>query len=401
MSRTISPIRLAMIWKTIFSIETKREVSNMDYTLMFFSDKEAPSDGRIYDLLCDCTRYADANGFKAVWTPERHFAPFGGMFPNPGITSAALATITDNVQLRAGSLISPLHHAVRIAENWSMVDNFSHGRAALSFGSGWNVNDFVFFPENYEVRQKTMYEQIETVRKLWRGESITLPNSYGKNVTVNLFPRPIQDDIPIWVTSSGNPETFMSAGAIGANLLTHLIGQDFEKLAEKIALYRQARADHGYDPNTGIVSLMLHTFMGADEEQVKATVREPFRDYLRTAVKLELQAAQGGGAISGGHRIEGEDIEQRDMESLLDLTFERYYNHGSLMGTPASCIQRIRDWESIEVNEIACLVDFMPEKDQIMTSLTFLAQLAANTSHEQAAGQAEAALSEFLDDFDE
>ena len=55
--------------------------------------------------------------------------------------------LTNRMQLRAGSLISPLHDAIRITEEWSLVDQLPAGRFAISFGSGWNVNDFVFFPE--------------------------------------------------------------------------------------------------------------------------------------------------------------------------------------------------------------------------------------------------------------
>ena len=63
--------------------------------------------------------------------------------------------------------------------------------------------------------------------------------------------------------------TFERAGAIGANLLTHLLDHDVDELAEKIRLYRQARADHGHDPAAGQVTVMLHTFIGRDIESVR------------------------------------------------------------------------------------------------------------------------------------
>src|SRR4029079_12523134 len=111
----------------------------MDFGIMFFPSAARNEAERQYNLLIEATRYADEHGFCCVWTPERHFHEFGGLFPNPSVTSAALAMITRNVQLRAGSLISPLHNELRIAEEWSVVDNLSAGRVAISFGSGWNV----------------------------------------------------------------------------------------------------------------------------------------------------------------------------------------------------------------------------------------------------------------------
>jgi natural product biosynthesis luciferase-like monooxygenase protein len=347
----------------------------MEFGLMFFSSLDEPAAGDKYGLLLEAARFADAHGFCCVWTPERHFHEFGGLFPNPSIVCAALATITDRIELRAGSLISPLHNTLRIAEEWSMIDNLSHGRAAISFGSGWNAEDFVFFPERYAERQAFMYRQIEEVRDLWRGKPLRQTDSFGHQVEVAVFPRPVRQELPVWVTSAGNERTFASAGAIGANLLTHLIGQDPDGLAGKIETYREAREAHGFSRQAGVVSLMLHTFLGADRDVVKQQVRVPFREYLRSAIRLEQIAAAAGGAISGGHRIEPHEVTPAVFEELLDLTFERYFERAALMGTPASCASLIDDLRAAGVDEIACLVDFMSDRDAVRGSLGYLAAL--------------------------
>ena len=108
----------------------------MDFGIMFFSSADQQSDRGKYQLLIEAAKFADQNGFCCVWTPERHFHQFGGLFPNPALITAALAVATQNIQLRAGSLISPLHDTLRLAEEWSVVDNLSDGRVAISFGSG-------------------------------------------------------------------------------------------------------------------------------------------------------------------------------------------------------------------------------------------------------------------------
>ena len=350
----------------------------MDFGLMFFSaaqEGRRDADGSRYRLLLEAARFADRRGFLCVWTPERHFHPFGGLYPDPAVTSAALATATERLELRAGSLVSPLHDAIRIAESWSMVDNLSGGRAAISFGSGWNVDDFVFFPDHYPRRRELMYEQIETVRTLWRGGTVARSNTYGHEVEIRLFPRPVQAELPVWVTSSGDPETFERAGAIGANLLTHLIGQDLETLAAKIDRYRGARAEGGHDAAAGKVSLMLHTFLGRNVEKVRARVREPFRAYLRSAVSLEQMAALGGGVVSGGKKIDPHDIPAELMEELLEMTFERYSRTASLLGTVAGCRELVLQLEEIGVDEIACLIDFGVARSKVLESLEALRDL--------------------------
>jgi natural product biosynthesis luciferase-like monooxygenase protein len=373
----------------------------MDFGIMFFSSADTQQTGNKYKLLIEAAKFADEHDFCCVWTPECHFHKFGGLFPNPSVVGAGIATITRRLQIRAGSLISPLHHSIRIAEDWSIVDNLSNGRVAISFGSGWNTNNFVFFPERYANRQAVMYEQIEIIRRLWRGEPLVQQNSFGKDTEVLIYPKPVQKRLPVWVTSSGNADTFISAGAIGANLLTHLIGQDLEKLAVKIQLYREARERNNFDPSEGKVSLMLHTFLGPDVEIVKRKVRTPFREYLRAAISLEEKAALGGGAISGGHKINPHDIPERIMEELLDLTFERYFQSAALMGTPSSCQEMVWRVKEIGVDEIACLIDFIDDPEAVMASLTYLDQLRAAFSADALAQLNEQAVSAFMDNLED
>jgi natural product biosynthesis luciferase-like monooxygenase protein len=365
----------------------------MDFGLMFFSSAAAPSPGGAYRLLTAAARFADERGFCCVWTPERHFHPFGGLFPNPSVLGAALATITRRIEIRAGSLVAPLHDVLRIAEDWSVVDNLSGGRAAISFGSGWNIEDFVLRPEVYAGRQAHMYRQIEEVRALWRGERIARRDSNGREVRVGIYPRPVQAELPVWVTSSGNAQTFVSAGAIGANLLTHLIGQTLNQAAEKIRGYREARAAHGFDPEAGRVALMLHTFLGSDLAAAREEARAPFREYLRSALSLEQLAAAGGGAISGGHRIAAHEIPPAALEELLDLACERYVHSAALVGTPASVRELLWRVEGAGVDEIACLIDFLDDSGAVLAGLELLDEVrtAFSTQTFEAAAQAAAA----------
>ncbi len=76
------------------------------------------------------------HGFEAAWTPERHFHEFGGIFPNPSVTSAVLTAMTERVKIRTGSCVLPLHSPIRVAEEWSFVDVLSKGRVGASFAAG-------------------------------------------------------------------------------------------------------------------------------------------------------------------------------------------------------------------------------------------------------------------------
>src|SRR5262245_21885903 len=121
------------------------------FSLYYFaSDDDGVPAGDKPRLLFESARYADRNGFSALWVPERHFHAFGGLSPNPSVTAAALAAITSNVRIRSGSVVLPLHHPVRVAEEWALVDFLSGGRVDLGVASGWFPNDFILAPGTYE-----------------------------------------------------------------------------------------------------------------------------------------------------------------------------------------------------------------------------------------------------------
>lgn len=337
----------------------------MDFSLFFFADGGTAGDDG-YRLLLESARFADANGFAAVWTPERHFHSFGGLYPNPAVTGAALAAVTERVGIRAGSVVAPLHHPVRIAEEWSVVDNLSRGRVGVSFASGWHAGDFVLRPDAYADRKGVMMEAVDTVRRLWRGEQVEFPDGTGEKRSVRIFPAPVQPELPIWITSAGSPETFRAAGQAGAGLLTHLLGQDHDRLAENIAAYRQELAGR-----PGHVALMLHTLIGTDAAQVRQLVREPFTAYLRSSADLVVRAASS--LLPAG--LDLDRLPQRDKEFLIAHAFERYFTTSGLFGTVTGAAELVERMRAAGVDEIACLIDFGVPRDDVLGSLQHLAQL--------------------------
>jgi natural product biosynthesis luciferase-like monooxygenase protein len=341
----------------------------VDFSLFFFADSGAAG-GDGYRLLLDSARFADANGFSAVWTPERHFHPFGGLYPNPAVTGAAVAAVTQRVGVRAGSVVAPLHHPVRIAEEWSVVDNLSRGRVGVSFASGWHAGDFVLRPESYADRKGAMVEAVETVRRLWRGEEVEFLDGAGEKRAVRIFPAPVQPELPVWVTSAGSPETFRVAGRIGAGLLTHMLGQDHDRLAQNIAAYRQAGAD-----GRGHVALMLHTLIGTDRTEVREAVREPFSDYLRSSADLVVKASSG--LLPPGFEVDR--LPARDKEFLIAHAFDRYFTTSGLFGTVDDAVETVGRLRAIGVDEIACLIDFGVPRDDVLGSLAHLAELRRRT----------------------
>jgi natural product biosynthesis luciferase-like monooxygenase protein len=340
------------------------------FGLFFFSGEVDAEPEDRYGLLLEAARFADDHGLAAIWVPERHFHPFGGLYPNPAVTAAALAAATRRVAIRAGSVVLPLHHPVRVAEDWAVVDNLSKGRAGLAFASGWHADDFVFAPDAFGDRFEVMLRAIDDVRALWRGEPLAVRNGAGREIEVRSQPRPYAGEPPLWLTSSHNPRTFETAGRLGFNVLTHLLGQTFEELEEKIALYRRARRAAGHD-GPGEVSLMLHTFVGREGEDVGEQVRAPMKRYLATSLDLV-----GNLARSMGFGDQVDSLAEADREAVLDLAYARYVSGQSLIGDIAACADVVRRARDAGVTEIACLIDFGVPAGAVLAMLPNLRLLA-------------------------
>lgn len=343
-----------------------RKPGEIGFTLMFFSalaeDRPRPD---LYEALHAAAMRADALGFRAMWLPERHFHPFGGPYPEPSVLAASLARATTRIRLRAGSVVLPLHHPVAVAERWAMVDTLSNGRVDIALGSGWNPRDFLLSPGTFADRGEVLHRRAEEIRRLWRGESVEFAGPDGQPVAARLLPRPIQPELPVWISSTGNPESFARAGTVGANVLTMLLGSELDDLAPKIARYRAARQAAGHD--AGTVTLMLHAAVHEDGAMVCAAARDPFRAYVRNALDSQRNAHAAGRLLTP---------EQR--EQMTAFAAERYARGAALFGTPEDCAPLLTRIAEAGVDEIAALVDFGVPDALMLDSLPYLARLGAS-----------------------
>jgi natural product biosynthesis luciferase-like monooxygenase protein len=348
----------------------RQQAKQVQFSLFYFASADAEGAQSQYQMLMEGAKLADQFGLAAVWTPERHFHAFGGLYPNPSLTNAALAMITSRIHLRAGSVVLPLHNPIRVAEEWALVDQLSKGRVGIAFASGWHADDFVLAPQNYPERKEVMYRSIETVQQLWRGDSIKVPGGAGNEVEIKLHPRPIQPALPIWITSAGSADTFESAARIGANVLTHLLGQEMRDVEKKIGVYRKELARQGQDPSSGTVTLMLHTYLDSNFDQVRRKALQPFKRYLRSSVGLVSKLVS-----TLNLDLDLNNMNEGDLDDLLTFAAERYMSGSGLFGTPETCSAMIESVRDIGADEIACLVDFGVDLASTMQSIRYIEEL--------------------------
>jgi natural product biosynthesis luciferase-like monooxygenase protein len=209
-----------------------------------------------------------------------------------------------------------------------------------------------------------MYEGIGIVEQLWSGQCIERSDGAGRTVRLRTYPTPVQKRLVKWITAAGSARSFQQAGAIGADLLTHLFDQGVDELAEKSALYRQSRTDNGWDPAAGRVAVTLHTFLADHADEVRQKAHQPYFNYLKGNLALLAKLAQSRNVL-----IDVKRLNPAELDEAIEWMFEKFLRQRSLIGTPDNCMELLSRLADIGVQEIACLLDFGPAPEAILASL--------------------------------
>ena len=341
-----------------------------EFSLFFFSADSDERQDKKYQMLLETAKFADEHRFAAVWTPERHFQRFGGLYGSPSVTGAALAVLTKQISIRAGSVVLPLQNPLRVAEEWAMIDNLSNGRVGIAAASGWHVNDFVLSPDTYQNRHENMYDKIAIIRKLWRGEKIPLANGAGVKIEVGILPIPVQKELPIWLTGKSD-DTFFNAGKLGFNVLTanFSLKHDLKEFVRKARIYRDTiQTHHG---RRGHITLMAHAFVAESHDAIERIARPAIAEYIKTNIEMQQDHDAGAREDRGFARLS-----ERAREIMIGTQVNSDISSPlSFIGTLDHCAQQAKCLRENGVDEIACLIDFGIGIEDVMDSLRRLSML--------------------------
>ncbi|WP_146063521.1 MupA/Atu3671 family FMN-dependent luciferase-like monooxygenase, partial [Streptomyces sp. SM11] len=354
-----------------------------DFGLYFFGDcpeDTEPGTGtgtgtpEAYDTVFETARFADEHGFSSVWLPERHFDSFGGIFPNPAVLASAVARETEHIRINAGSVVLPLHDPVRVAEEWSVVDNLSGGRVGIGCATGWHARDFALHPDRFADRRRIAFDHLDEVRRLWRGDAVRRRTGEGAEAEVRIRPRPVQEEPPFFLATSGQRASYEEAARRGLGVVTNLMSQTVEELAANIAHYRRTRAVCGLDPAAGRVTVLAHTYLGDDHATARAEALEPMVRYLRSSLLMRSAAT-----AAGQRREDVAAASEEDLDYLFRRAYDRYCDQRALIGTPESVAPFVDALHTAGVDEIAALVDFGMDRERLRSGLERLDVLRRRT----------------------
>jgi alkanesulfonate monooxygenase SsuD/methylene tetrahydromethanopterin reductase-like flavin-dependent oxidoreductase (luciferase family) len=243
----------------------------------------------LYGRYLEQVAVAEAAGFGTVWVTEHHFREFGGMVPSPQLLLSAISQRSRRLRLGTSVTLLPLHHPLRVAEDFAMLDVLSGGRLEFGVGRGMALSGYEGFGQGWQDAQERMKEALALIVEAWTRPTVRFDGRYYRCPEVRTLPRPVQQPHPpIWVTASVDPESFRWVGAQGYDLM--ILPWLFPGTPENVALYHEARAAAGH-AGPGRVMAMYPTHIAESEAEARVHAA-PAWDRWREFLGAETKASQ-------------------------------------------------------------------------------------------------------------
>ncbi|HEY3919430.1 MAG TPA: LLM class flavin-dependent oxidoreductase [Stellaceae bacterium] len=218
--------------------------------------------------------YAEELGFHSAWIGEHHFSSLG-VNSAPELLLTYIAAKTRRIRLAPAVNVLPLHHPIRVAEQWATLDLLSGGRVDFAAGRGYDRREYAPFEVDFETNLEAFAEGLEIVHRLWQTElPISHHGTHYHFDDVWITPRPVQHPLPIYVASFSRPSIDLAARlgiglVVAAGAATAVHGG----LAEVARLYRDGCAACGTTPRRLVTSYFIH-FADTPEEERAARERQ-------------------------------------------------------------------------------------------------------------------------------
>jgi probable LLM family oxidoreductase len=229
---------------------------------------------RMRDLMEEA-KLADELGFDVFAIGEHHRPDFA--VSSPAIPLAAAAVLTERIRLSSAVTVLSSDDPVRVFQDFAQVDLLSNGRAEIMAGRGSFTESFPLFGYDLDDYDELYAEKLELLLKLrdathvtWSGRHRAALNDAG------VWPRPVQDPLPVWVAVGGSPQSVVRAGTLGLPLTLAIIGGQPERFKPLVELYREAASRAGHDPAQTKIAINTHAFVGATSEQADAAFAAPY-----------------------------------------------------------------------------------------------------------------------------
>ena len=228
---------------------------------------------------------ADQVGLDFVGIGEHHREEYVSSAPD--VILAAAAARTKNIRLSSAVTVLSSDDPVRVFQRFATLDLISNGRAEIMAGRGSFIESFPLFGYDLNKYNDLFTEKLDLLIELTKSEQITWRGQHRPAIdNLNIYPRPVQDPLPIWVAVGGSPESVVRAASRGLPMALAIIGGMPERFAPYLDLYRQAATETGHDPAQIPLSVNSHGFI-ADTKQEALDISFPAASIVMNKIGKE------------------------------------------------------------------------------------------------------------------
>jgi alkanesulfonate monooxygenase SsuD/methylene tetrahydromethanopterin reductase-like flavin-dependent oxidoreductase (luciferase family) len=301
-----------------------------------------PANRFVADIIAEAIE-ADRLGMHSAWIGEHHFSTLG-VLSCPDLALAYIAARTDKIRLAPAVTVLPLHHPIRVAEQWASLDLMSNGRVDFAAGRGYDRREYEPLGIDFDDNQSIFEEGMEVVRRLWQADGpISHHGRHYNFENVSITPKPIQSPLPAYIGSFSKPSIEL-AGRLGCGLIVapFAAALTFGGLRQVADLYQDTLARHGKPPGRMMCSYFIH-FADTEAEEAAARARQ-----IRYYQECVIPAFPGDPATAPPSYRYFIDMVAR----LRTVRPEDLGENSVLIGSPARIADTLRRVQAAGIDEV-------------------------------------------------
>ncbi len=244
---------------------------------------DQPTDGAVViGELLDRIEHADKQGLDAFGIGEHYRKEF--LDSAPSVILAAAAARTTRIRLTSAVTVLSAADPVRVFQNFATLDLISKGRAEMVVGRGSFIESFPLFGLNLQDYNELFEEKLQLLLNIRDNEIFHWSGKFRPALQgLPVYPRPVQNPIPIWIGVGGTPQSFIRAGALGLPLMIAIIGGETHRFKPLVDLYRKAGQQAGHPPER--LKIGLHS-LGYVAPTTEEAVGDYFPGYAETFTRI-------------------------------------------------------------------------------------------------------------------
>ncbi|MES2655907.1 MAG: LLM class flavin-dependent oxidoreductase [Bacteroidota bacterium] len=284
--------------------------------------------------LLERIEHADRSGLDVFGIGEHHRKGF--LDSAPAMILAAAASRTKNIKLTSAVTVLSAADPVRVFQSFATLDLISNGRAEMVVGRGSFIDAFPLFGLNLDHYDELFIEKLQLLLKIRDNEFVTWSGKFRPSMhNQPVYPRPLQETLPVWIGVGGTPESFVRAGTLGLPLMVAIIGGETHRFRPLVDLYRQAGAKAGHAPEKLTVGLHSLGYVANTNEEA---IEDFYPGYAESMTKIgkergwppmtrshfEAQMGDKGALLVGGYQEVAEKIirHAKALGGISRLTFQ-------------------------------------------------------------------------------